>query len=233
MRISNLSVIILAISIALAGFFIGNTLHKANNNNRDVRVKGLAIKHVDADIAIWPMEIKRSGNDLKQLYKEVQSQKDAVRKFFIKMGFDKTEVNVGATNVVDRQMRSYNSDYTGSRYILGAELTIRTENISLIQKAQVELVDLIGEGILVNSKNEWRPIEYRFTGLNDIKPAMIEASTKNAKEAADRFAENSSSHIGSIKTATQGLFSISDLDSNTPDKKVVRVVSSVTFYLKD
>jgi len=233
MKVSTLSVVILAFSIVISGYFIGNTIHKANNNNREVNVKGLAIRHVDADIAIWPMEIKRSGNDLAKLYEGVQEHKDAVKAFFLNMGFDDTEVNVGATNVIDRQMREYSTNYVGSRYILAAELTIRTSNISLIQKAQTDLIDLIGEGILVTSKNEWRPIEYRFTGLNDIKPEMIEESTINAKEAASKFVESSTSRLGSIKSANQGLFSISDLDSNTPDKKVVRVVSSVSFYLKN
>lgn len=233
MKTNNIAIVILSFSIIIAGYFIGNMKSKANETNRDVTVKGLSIRQVDADVAIWPMEIKFSGNELTHLHQEVQNQKEAVRTFFTNLGFNSSEVNVGATNVYDRRMNTYDTDYRGDRYILGAELTIRTNNIALIQKAQSEMIDLIGKGILVTSKNEWRPIEYRFTGLNDIKPEMIEESTLNAEEAASKFAESTSSKLGNIKTATQGLFTISDLDMNTPDIKEVRVVSTVSFYLRD
>ena len=70
-------------------------------------------------------------------------------------------------------------------------------------------------------------------GLNDIKPQMIEEATQNAREAAQQFAEDSGSRLGKIKTASQGTFTIEDRDSNTPYIKKVRVVSSVTYYLKN
>lgn len=233
MKNINTSIFALAISIVIAGFFVGNILYKSNKNNRDVTVKGLATRQVDADIAVWPMEISLSGNDLNLLYTDIQNQKEAVKSFFLDLGFNSTQVNVGATNVIDKRLNLYDSEQKGDRYLLSAELTVRTGDIPLIQKAQTELIDLIGEGILVTSKNQWAPIEYSFTALNDIKPEMIEESTVNAKEAASKFAENASAQLGSIKSATQGLFTISDLDANTPDKKVVRVVSTVSFYLKD
>ena len=60
---------------------------------------------------------------------------------------------------------------------------------------------------------------------------MIEEATKNAREAAQKFAKDSDSELGKIKTANQGVFSIEARDSNTPYIKRVRVVTSVTYYL--
>lgn len=229
----NLSIILLSISIALAGYFVSETLTKSNQNNRSVRLKGLAVREMPADVAVWPMEIKLSGNELSVLHAKVQDQKKKVKAFFLSMGFDENEINVGATNVVDRTMNAYNNDFKGDRYLAVANLTIRTKDIALIQEAHANSVDLTAEGILLSSQNQWSPIQYSFSGLNDIKPEMIEMATVNAKEAADRFAKNSDSHIGKIKTASQGLFTISDLDLNTPETKVVRVVSTIEFYLED
>ena len=62
---------------------------------------------------------------------------------------------------------------------------------------------------------------------------MIEASTQNAREAAEKFAKDSGSKLGKIKKASQGYFSIEDRDSNTPWIKKVRVVTSVSYYLKN
>ncbi len=60
---------------------------------------------------------------------------------------------------------------------------------------------------------------------------MIEQATKNAREAAKKFAIDSDSKLGKIKSAQQGLFSIEDRDSNTPHIKEVRVVTTVDYYL--
>ena len=61
---------------------------------------------------------------------------------------------------------------------------------------------------------------------------MIGAATKNARAAADTFAKDSKSRIGQTKSANQGVFSVTDRDSNTPYIKIVRVVTSVEYYLK-
>ena len=75
-------------------------------------------------------------------------------------------------------------------------------------------------------------MEFKYEGLNAIKPQMIEEATKNAREAAEKFAKDSDSRLGKIKTANQGTFTIENRDSNTPYIKKIRVVTSVTYYLK-
>jgi hypothetical protein len=75
-------------------------------------------------------------------------------------------------------------------------------------------------------------ILYEFTGLNEIKPQMIEEATKNAREAAEKFAVDSGSRLGKIRNASQGQFTITDRDANTPFIKNVRVVTTVNYYLR-
>ncbi len=78
-----------------------------------------------------------------------------------------------------------------------------------------------------------------FTRLNDVKPAMIAAATKNAREGADQFAKDLGNSVGQIKTAAQGYFSIIPRDgdnvrgnaSDSPFQKV-RVVTTIDFYLE-
>ena len=62
---------------------------------------------------------------------------------------------------------------------------------------------------------------------------MIGEANQNARTAAEKFAMDSGSKLGKIKTATQGQFSIEDRDENTPFIKKVRVVTSVQYYLED
>lgn len=62
---------------------------------------------------------------------------------------------------------------------------------------------------------------------------MIEEATKNARQAAEKFAKDSDSKLGKIRHANQGQFSISDRDANTPYIKKVRVVTTIDYSLED
>ncbi len=230
-----LKVIILSISIVIAGFFIGN-MHKIGKKyDHYVEVKGLSEREVKADLAVWPLNITISGNNLSQLKKEIENQSKMVYEFFIDQGFSKDELTVGSTNINDALADMYNQNARNNefRYLAKSDFTVRTNNTERLQNALSESLELVSQGILLGSKNTWRPIEYIFTGLNDLKPAMIEESTKNAREVAEKFAHDSNSQVGGIRVARQGLFSITDRDENTPQIKIVRVVSTIEFQLEE
>lgn len=234
-NLSWLKVGVIGVSIIVAGFFIGN-MHKIGKKyDHYVEVKGLSEREVNADLAVWPLNITISGNDLGQLKKEIESQNKMVYEFFINQGFSKDELTVGSTNINDAFADMYNQNARNNefRYLAKSDFTVRTNNIESLQNALSESLELVSQGILLGSKNTWRPIEYIFSGLNDLKPAMIEEATKNAREVAEKFAHDSNSEVGGIRVARQGLFSISDRDENTPQIKIVRVVSTIEFQLED
>ncbi|OSY87907.1 hypothetical protein WH52_07645 [Tenacibaculum holothuriorum] len=224
---------LLAMALVFAGYFIGNSHWKALKNNRKVTVKGLAEKEVKADLAVWPMEITFTNNSLSDLKTDIDSQKKTVKNFFLSKGFSENEITLGNTNITDAQANLYGNNRQNFRYLAKTEVTLRTTDLKKIKAAQKESINLASQGVLINSKNTWRPIEFIFTDLNSIKPQMIEEATKKAKEVAEKFAKDSNSSVGKIKTAQQGLFTINDRDVNTPDIKIVRVVTTVTYFLKN
>lgn len=222
-------------SIVIAGFFVGNMHKTGKKYDRFVQVKGLSEREVYADLAVWPMNITLTGNDLKSLKKEIEKQNEEVYDFFLRQGFDKNEITKGIANINDSRANIYNSNSQNNeyRYLAKSEFTVRTKEVKKLQKALIESLELISKDILLGSKNTWRPIEYIFTGLNDLKPSMIEEATKNAREVAEKFARDSESQVGEIRIARQGLFTIKDRDQNTPEIKIVRVVSTIDFQLKE
>ena len=62
---------------------------------------------------------------------------------------------------------------------------------------------------------------------------MMTEAIKNAEQTAQQIADNSSSRLNKIVSADQGQFSIDNRDENTPYIKKVRVVTTVTYSLKD
>jgi hypothetical protein len=236
MKSTNLlPALIVAFGLALAGYFIGNTFLKGKQFDRYVSVKGLSEREVPADLAVWPINIVLTGNDLQSLRKEIEAQNEAVYQFFISQGFDASEVARGGVNISDARANIYNTNaqYSAYRYLAKSELTVRTTDIPKLQRSLNESLELLSEGILFGSKNEWQPVEYIYTGLNALKPEMIEEATKNAREVADKFARDSDSEVGGIRVARQGLFSIANRDANSPHIKKVRVVSTIDFQLVD
>ncbi len=211
-------------------------MHKIGKKyDRFVQVKGLSEREVNADLAVWPINITLTGNDLNTLKSDIESQNSEVYNFFIVQGFDKNELTKGSTNINDVRADIYNSNFQNNtfRYLAKSEFTVRTNDIDKLQKALSESLELMSKGIILGSKNTWRPIEYIFTGLNELKPPMIEEATKNAREVAEKFARDSDAQVGEIRMASQGLFSITDRDENTPQIKLVRVVSTIDFQLEN
>jgi hypothetical protein len=45
---------------------------------------------------------------------------------------------------------------------------------------------------------------------------MIAEATRNARDAAEQFALDSGSKIGAVRRASQGFFTITSRDANTP-----------------
>ncbi len=235
MKKSYLQSGIIAIGLIIAGYFVSNVHQKSIRYNRVVQVKGLSEKELVADLAVWPIQITLTGNDLKVLKAEIEKQKAEVQQFFADYGFGENELSIGLTNIEDAQTYIYNSGSQNRkfRYVAKTDFTVRTANVEKLQTALTESINLMSKGILIGSKNTWRPIEYIFTQLNDIKPEMIEEATKNARKVASKFALDSNSKVGKIKTARQGLFTINDRDQNSPHIKIVRVVSTIDYFLED
>ena len=80
---------------------------------------------------------------------------------------------------------------------------------------------------------------FLFTRLNEIKPPMIAEATASARQAAEQFAKDSQSRLGSIRQANQGVFVILPRDQapgaseESQRVKTVRVVTTVEYYLRD
>ena len=235
MKKSN--VVYLGAAFVLGMLILGGSLVLMVNNlksyDRCVTVKGLCEKEVMADKVIWPIMYKQGGNELGELYNTVEDMNATIVKFLKDAGVSDDEITMNAPSILDTRTNLY-GERKEYHYIVTAGVTDCSEKVELIVKLQTEQAKLYEKGIPVGMGENWSyPTTYSFTALNDIKPGMIEEATINARQAAEKFAKDSKSKLGKIKNATQGQFSVSDRDSNTPYIKNVRVVTNVVYYLKD
>lgn len=224
---------LVALGIFLGALVIGNSVISTMEMSRVVNVKGLSVREVPADKVIWPITYKEIGNNLTDLYNTINTKNRTIINFLKENGLEDSEIIIAAPDIVDLQAERYgNQNYT-YRYNITSIITVTSNKVDLVSQLMLKQADLIKKGVaIVAGSYEYRPT-FSFTGLNDIKPQMIEEATINARTAAEKFAADSQSKLGKIKTANQGQFTISDRDSNTPQIKEVRVVTSVTYFLED
>lgn len=240
---------LLAVGLIGGGWLLGTQIKATRLSDRYVAVKGLVERRVKSDLAIWPLSYKEAGDDLSSVYGKTQADENAVLKFLDQQGVQSTEIEVGVVRVVDTQANEYGGNNRAPhRYIAEQEIIVRTSRVDQVAAAAQKTMQLLQKGIVLNS-SPGQGLAYKFNGLNSIKPDMITEATRNARAAADRFASDSGSKVGTIRQANQGVFAIlaadagSDLSepgefgsgNNAADStimKTVRVVTSVQYYLE-
>jgi hypothetical protein len=234
-KLSSSSAAILGISIGLGiiigSFLLSNALFKARATERFVTVKGLAEREVDANLAIWPITFKDVGNDLIELQKTVEKRRRVITDFLLEKGFARENISYSAPKITDAQADYYGNNRPSYRYRVQSTVTLRTSRVEEVKQSIEESGELVGKGIVMADNWDSRAT-FSFTNLNKIKPEMIREATINAREAAGTFAEDSGSKVGKIRKASQGYFTINDRDQNSPDKKIVRVVTTMEFFLE-
>ena len=223
-----LSSVILAIGVALAGMFVYLGIHQMASKDRAVVVKGLSTRDVQADYVVWPMNFELRGNDISSLYSDLGKVEQTARQFFVDRGFKESEMSRGNISIDDNW-----SSYYGTRpefhYTLRTSLIISTPDIERVIANQGCQSELLKKGVILQS-NDWNT-DFQYNGLSELKPEMVQEATKNARQVAMKFAEDAQCHLGSIKQANQGQFSV-ESDTYQPWIKHVRVVTTVSYYLK-
>ena len=225
--------IILAVGLIVLGFLLNTGINNFTNRDRVVTVKGLAEMEVAADKVIWPLMYKDIGNDMETLYTNIQSKNKTIVDFLMSNGISSEEITVAPPEIIDMEAERYINQAIQYRYNATSVITVTSNDVEKIRKLISEQTELLRQGVVITGGDYRYNTLYEFTGLNSIKPTMIEEATKNAREAAEKFALDSGSKLGKIRNASQGQFTISDRDANTPFIKNVRVVTTVNYYLKN
>ena len=212
-----ISAALLAVSVVILGLCIKGGIDRIADRDRQVTVRGLCEKEVQANKVTWPVVTKEMGNDLPTIYDNIQKNNQALLAFFKQNGIEESEISVNAPQVTDNMANSYDANRVVYRYSVTNVMVITSSKIDKIRSLMTKQAELLRQGIAVVAGDWNYPTTYEYTDLNSIKPEMVATHSK----------------LGKIKTASQGQFSIEDRDQYTPFIKTVRVVTYITYELKD
>jgi len=235
--------IFVGLGLAAGGWLAGRGLVTARLTDRYVTVKGISEREVRADLAIWPIRVVTTDNDLAAAQARLVENLRKVREFLTAHGVDAAKAELQRLEVTDANANPYgDASRVRYRYVVRQTLVVRSDKPDAIAEVAQKAGELVSAGIVLSSEDEGYGSggpRYMFTKLNDLKPPMIEEATARARESAAKFAQDSKSGLGGIRQASQGVFEILPRDQGPGAQetaqiaKLVRVVTTVEYFLKD
>lgn len=235
-----LGTIILALGIAAGGFLAGHGVVRAKAAERYVTVKGVAEREATADLAIWPLRVVATSDDLARANSDLQGSVGRIKRFLARHGVDTTQITLQDFAVRDKQANEYGGQMSGPRYLINQTVLVRSTQPDVVAAASQKVAELVNEGVVLSSGEQYGNggPTFVFTGLNALKPEMIAQATSRAREAAQQFAEDAGSSLGGIRQANQGYFEIlprdqaQGINEASQVRKMIRVVATVEYLLK-
>lgn len=234
------SAIILAAGFGLSSIALASGLVRMQRTDREVTVRGVAQRDVTANRASWNVNYSRSAWSLAEALKLVDADSATIRAFLKTRGFAGPVTEPGSAGIsaiaeTVKDLQTGRTSYTVSRAI-----AFSTDDVAGVQRVEGGKDALAQQGLVVDGTH----VSYEYTQLDRIKPDMIAAATRDARQAAEKFADDSGSAVGGIRSATQGYFSVSGRESaggedemggsgntaTSPDQRV-RVVTTIAYYL--
>jgi hypothetical protein len=232
---------LLAVGIAVAGALLAAGIPRLRTADRTVLVRGVSEREARADLAVWPLRLVATDDDLAAANAALERSAASVRTFLAMKGLaaPSTEVSVQDFTVTDA--RANQGQYQpGSRYVIRQTLVVRSTEPQRVLVASQHVAELVSKGVVLSSGQEYGGggPTFVFTRLNALKPAMIAEATARAREGAEQFARDSRSELSGIRRASQGVFEILPRDQapgisqESQPVKTVRVVTTVEYGLR-
>jgi len=223
----------LVISFLLFGMQIGHAVKRGRDFDRYLTVRGLSEREVKATLAIWPIRYSVAAADLDGLKLAMEKDRAQVISFLEENGLKPEEITQGLPSVNDREDEKIQANRPElPRYRATGTLVVRSPNVDVVKKVIQTADTLLQRGVTLASTEYGEKPQFTFDGVNQTKPDMIKEATASARASAEKFAADSHSNVGRIRKAIQGVLEIEDRDPASPEWKILRIVTTVDFFLE-
>ena len=210
-----LAVSIAALGLIISAAFLGNAIKNRNKSENTISVTGLGSKTFTSDLITWSGSFSKNNYDLKSAYSELENERRQIRDYLVSKGVKANEMVFSAVDI-QKNFRSYtdsNGNYQQGEfagYSLSQSVSIQSKEVSKIENLSRNITEIINQGIEFTSSTP----QYYYTKLAEVKQQMIADATKDAKQRAEKIAENAGSSLGNLKKATMGVIQITAPNSN-------------------
>lgn len=230
----------LAIGLIVSAILLSGALKDIKSSGQTINVKGFAERTIKADLGIWSCNVTSRGLDMVTAYDKLKNDIQIAKEYLKKKGINDKDLSVSSVNT--QKIFRLNNDGNYTNEIIGYELNqvvkVSSKDVNLIQELSNESTSLIQQGIEIFSN----PPEFFYTKLDNLKIQMLGEAAKDAKVRAEQLAKNTDSEVSKLKSARQGVFQITPVNSvdvsdygeydlSTIDKSV-KVVVTIEFGIE-
>lgn len=211
----SINTIIIALAVVITGSLLANGYKNRAKSGDSISVTGSGEESFTSDLIVWRASFSKKDFELKKAYSELNKDQQAIKKYLNSKGVKADEMIFEAVDI--QKEFYYDYDQNGmlrstvfNGYQLTQHVKIQSKNVDVVENISREVTELIDAGVELNS---FAP-EYYYTKLAQLKLKMIEAATTDAKNRAEKIAENAGGSLGNLKTADMGVFQITGENSS-------------------
>ena len=210
-----ISAALFSLAIVLGALLLGTAWKQSHPTHESIWVTGLANENFTSDLIVWNGSFTEKDLQLKTAYEKVKRDADIVKQYLLSKGVNANEIVFGSIDI-NKKTKSVFDAVTKTRQDVfdGYELTqtvkIQSTEVDKIEQVSREVTELINQDVELYSMEP----SYYYTKLSDLKIRMLAAATADARNRAEKIAQNSKATLGKLRNASMGIFQITGQNSN-------------------
>lgn len=239
-----LGIISIAISIVAATYIASSTWERVRvrPETRSIEITGSAKKRIVSDLIEWSATVEAQAKDRTEAYRKLHADAAKAHEFLTGRGVAVKEVSLSAANID----AIYETEYVGTGedriarqtlqgYLARQSVTVRSQDVALVEKMSREITDLLEQGITISSS---APLYY-YTKLGEVKIEMLAEASRDARTRAENMvASAGGAELGNLRSADMGVININPAnqtqgswdgnnDTTSLEKDIITIVHAV------
>lgn len=232
--------IIISLGLIISVMILSGTLKQIKFSDHYITVKGYAERNITSDYGTWSCQFNAKEKDLNTAYAKLQQNKQKIIQYLVASGISNSSISESSIITVHNYKLNEKGFATTELegYSLSQNLYVWSKDVHLLKKISVNSSSLLAEGIEIASYDP----RFFYSKLEGMKKEMLGAATREAKERAEFLAKNTDSKVGGMKSAEQGVFQITPVNSTevsdygmydeTTIEKTIKAVVTIDFLIK-
>lgn len=209
------SPIIISIAVIIGAMVLGNAYKNKSKTNDVIGVTGLGEIDFTSNLVNWQSKFYEEDYDLKTAYAKLEDTRNKVKSYLMAKGVKEDEIVFDAIETTEKRKRvkteygyEDNGDFDG--YRLDQDITVVSKNVEEISVLARQVTELLNQGI----KFETYAPTYTFSDLASLKKDLLSKAAADARDRAEKIAENSGEKLGALKSSRMGVFQITGQGTN-------------------
>ncbi len=202
-----LAAVILAAGMILSAALLSKFFVRIRHEQA-ITVKGVAETNVVSDIGKLSCTCSARGNSLKDAYGKLELHRNATLAFLRQLGLRDPEItvfNIESGKIAKRDSQGRETNEI-EFYDLTQEIQILSTNVTLVRETANRVTELIQSDVDIRASAP----AFLIADLKDTKLSLLQAATDDAYRRALALAEGSKGKVGSLISAQQGVFQITE-----------------------